>query len=174
MHNLLFIQYAYMLIGKPLPSICEDCSIYVPQMEELKRLDLAQQARLAWQAALNLMGESMNAKYLAGDVADTANILRDARKNRNFEFMNTLLEAVQMYLYTYVGEHELGATLALKKGDSFLKKFPGFAFCCSDAFCRGLSLYVMARKTRRRKYKKGAKYCQKLVKKWADDGNPAT
>ena len=59
-------------------------------------------------------------------------------------------------LYAIFGEHEKGASLAIEKGNSISKSTPGYFLIMSDTFFRAISLYVMAIKTKRRKFKNHA------------------
>ena len=74
-------------MGKPLQRIYDDSIHDVPQMEELKRIDLAQIARLSWQTITNLMGQNSNgATEMSGDVANIEEVLKLAKENVSFFF----------------------------------------------------------------------------------------
>jgi hypothetical protein len=168
---LHFYLGALLVVGKSLKAIEADCRIYLPQMEELKRKVAAESTRLILQTVLNLMGLSSNVLLFTGEVMDEVQCVEEARAIKNDTYLNSV-DFFKTYLYAYLGEHELGAKLALSKGDKYLKETPGFFFCMPEAFCRGISLYAMARKTKKRKYKKHAKRVKKTIKSWIDKGNP--
>jgi predicted ATPase len=167
--NLIF---TLLVSGKSLRGIDADCRIFVPQMEELKRLGTADITRVLWQTALNLMGRSSRANILSGEAMDENEILERARATNGEKFMTNVIDGLKSFLYAYLGEHRLGAELAIAKGDKFLKELPCAMFGMSETFSRGITLYAMARKTNKRKFKKHAIQVKKTIKSWVDGGNP--
>lgn len=79
----------------------------------------------------------------------------------------------QSVLYLYFGEYEKGGELAMKIGDFYSKGVPGHVWCMIETFTRGMLLYVMAQKTRKRQYRKEAKRVHKTITSWARKGNPS-
>jgi len=154
--------------GKALQSIEKDCSLYIPQMEELGRKEHAGLTRLERQTALNLMGMSDNTVILTGDAMDERLFLDQGHSPE----MQNAYEAYKSVLYSFFGEHKLGAELAIAKGNAFVKGSPGMVLGIADAFARGISLYSMARETKSTKYKKEATRPHKLLKSWLKKGNP--
>ena len=75
-------------------------------------------------------------------------------------------------LYLYFGEYEKGANLAIERGDTYAKGIPGHVWIMIETFARGMSLYEMARQTKKRIYKKHAKKVHKTIKSWVRQGNP--
>jgi predicted ATPase len=168
---LHFHACAALVVGKPLNAIIADCRISILQMEELKREVAEDSTRLILQCALNLMGRSQNAFILTGEAMDEEECVEKARATKNDTYLNSV-DFFKSYLYAYMGEHKLGAKLALSKGDKYLKETPGFFLCMPEAFCRAISLFAMARHTRKIKYKKHAKRVKKTIKSWIKKGNP--
>eukprot|EP00978_Attheya_sp_CCMP212_P020352 scaffold58147_cov60-Attheya_sp.AAC.2 len=72
---------------------------------------------------------------------------------------------------SFYGNHELGAKLALERGDAYLKK-NGTVLVMLDFFHQGISLFAMSRKTKKRKYIKRANKINATLKSWAKKGNP--
>ena len=168
---LHFYISALVVTGKSLGDIEAACRTYLPQMEELRREVAFESTQILLQCVLNFMGLSPNTFVLTGEVIDEEEWIKNARDTKN----ETNLNGVDLYkswLYAYMGEHRLGAKLALKKGDKFLKETPGFFCCMPEAFCRAISLFVTARKTKKRKYKKAAMGVRKTIQSWLDKGNP--
>jgi hypothetical protein len=168
-HCLADLICSLLVTGKSLRGIDADCRIFVPQMEELKRLGSADITRVVWQTVLNLMGRSSPANILSGEVMDENKILERAFDEK---FMTNVINGLKSFLYAYLGEHRLGAELAVAKGDKYLKEVPCALFGMAETFSRGITLYAMARKTNKRKFKKHAIQVKKTIQSWVDAGNP--
>ena len=76
------------------------------------------------------------------------------------------------YLCVFFGDHEQGAALALKRGNRGVQDAHGLSVTMLDPFVRGMSLYAMARKTSRRKYRAEANKARFTLDKWVQRGNP--
>jgi tetratricopeptide (TPR) repeat protein len=72
---------------------------------------------------------------------------------------------------SFYGNHELGAELALERGDAYLKK-NGSVLVMLDFFHQALSLFALSRKTKKHKYIKRAKQITAKIKSWVKKGNP--
>lgn len=62
-----------------------------------------------------------------------------------------IYQAQQTYLCSTVGDHERGAKMALKRGDTLFRFTAGCPPAMQDALHRGFSLFEMARRTRKKK-----------------------
>jgi predicted ATPase len=162
---LLDLVCILLVSGNSLRKIDEQSYLYVAQMEELNRLNLAQVFRIIWQAVLNLRGHADDPKSLVGEAVNENELLESAA-------LKNSAEAMKSFLCAYLGEHELGAELALAKGDKYLKEVPCHPLGMWETFCRGISLYAMARRTKKRKFKKHALRVKKTIETWFDNGNP--
>lgn len=140
-------------------------------MEELKRTETADLARLNWQVAQNLMGFVGDPTSLTGDAADEKMMLTKYLGKKKSTIPITI-SVLKSYMYVYLGEYELGADLAIRRGDSYLKIAPGSLIGMWDVFARGVCLYAVARKTGKRKFKKAADCARKKIRSWSEKGNP--
>jgi hypothetical protein len=151
--------------GNSLHHIDEQTCVYLTQVEELNRLYLAQVLRIILRAVSNLRGNADDPRLLVGEVVNRNEVLESA-------VLKNAEEAMQSFLCAYLGEHELGAELALAKGDKYLKEAPCHPFGMWETLCRGISLYAMARRTKKQNFKKHALRVKKTIETWFDSGNP--
>lgn len=121
---------------------------------------------IAWQLVLNLTGKSSETTRLHGDKFTSEGFVC---VNRNQRIM---IQWAKMELFLYFGDFKQAADQALEMGDRFAKIFPNFVMIMKETFHRGVSLYVMARWTRERKYIKEAQQVLTTVKAWVKAGNP--
>lgn len=145
--------------------------LYIPQLEELKRRELADIARLNWQVAQSLMGYADDHTVLVGDAVDEHE-LKKKYKDKKKNLVLATLPAIKTFMYCYSGDYNLGAKLAISNGDEYIKSLPGASFGMWETFTRAVCLYAMARITRKRKYKSPAEHARKTIQQWADRGNP--
>lgn len=118
------------------------------------------------------MGRSENTVVLTGDAMEEEEF---NRKALSMQTPRTFLhgQIFKSFMCTYFGEHELGAELALKRGDAYgTKDAPGAPLAMPDAFHRGLALFAVARKTKNRMYTKNARKIATSLKSLAKQGNP--
>ena len=145
--------------------------LYVPQMEELKRTEVADMTRLVWQAAQNLMDYADDPLTLRGDAADEEVILESYLGKKKSQ-IPMLISLYKNYMYAYMGEYELGTKLAIQRGDAYMNSAPGSLLGMWDIFTRGICLYAVARTTRKRKFMKEADRARKMIRSWSEKGNP--
>ena len=157
--------------GRALEQLQYETTVYIKQGDELKRGQTVTCMVLLRQACLNLMGMSQSPIELIGESIDQNDVTTLAMMTNNRHLLCWIL-AFQSFLYAYFGEHELGAELALSKGDTQDKVLVGSSLITHDVFYRGICLFEMARKTKNRKYKKEAKKTRSRVKVWLAKGNP--
>jgi hypothetical protein len=141
-------------------------------MKELQKENTADATSIFWQMILNLTGRSAHTSVLRGDV------LVDSQKIHGVDAHGPLLlanyNAQQSRLYVIFGEHEKGASLALgvTRDDLLSKVAVTNPLIMGDTFTRGVCLFAMARKTKRRKFARRAKEIRSLIKSWVNQGNP--
>jgi hypothetical protein len=165
LHNLNCYLQAAMVAGRSLTVLEADCRMFVRQMREFKQDLLEKFSSCLWQMVLNLMGHSKNTTVLTGEAMEEETEIETSLHQAMFQ-------TYKLQLYVWFGDHEQGAELAISKGDSFMKASPGSSLCYIDNFMRGISLFHMARSTKKAKYKKHAKLVLAKVRKWVEKGNP--
>jgi hypothetical protein len=123
------------------------------------------------QGILNLMHGSENPLILSGDAiqCEVAFIAKVQNEHYPRNYLHVLI--LKSIMCSFYGNHELGAELALERGDAYLKK-NGTVLVMSDFFHQGISLFAMSRKTKKRKYIKRANKINATIKSWAKKGNP--
>jgi hypothetical protein len=141
-------------------------------MKELQKENAADLTSIYWQTILNLTGRSAHTSVLRGDV------LVDSQKIHSVDAHGPLhlamYNALQTRLYVIFGEHEKGASLALgvTRDDLLSKVAIAHPLIMGDTFTRGVCLFAMARKTKRRTFARRAKEIRSLIKSWVNQGNP--
>lgn len=124
MFNIFYYLLLSFQSGKPLKAVEADCSLYSAQMIELKRLKIAFSAKVLWQTILNLIGDSENTTKLTGRELDYDVASNFAALDTNASAV-AILEFFQLFIFTFFGDHQQGADLALRKGDKLRKLIPG-------------------------------------------------
>ena len=117
------------------------------------------------------MGESDDILILTGEAMDEDDLKNWASQAGNEGFVG-IFQAQKSQIYAICGEHQKGADLAISKGDDFWKKLPCYPLVMSDRFYKGVSLFDVARKTKRRKYMVHAKREFDAVERLVKKGNP--
>ncbi|KAL3934179.1 MAG: hypothetical protein SGBAC_010045 [Bacillariaceae sp.] len=153
-------------MGNSLDSILNECSDVAAQSAEVKQNEQITFLSIFWQLMLNLAGSSDCTTTLKGEVFDCENF------ESNTDLQDALYHLAQLELYIFFGDFEAAAALALNRKDKYEKAAPGFFLGMMETFHRGVALYVMAEKTKKRQYKKAAKTILKAVTKWEASGNP--
>jgi hypothetical protein len=124
MFNIFYYLLLSFQSGKPLKAVEADCNLYCTQMIDLKRLKIVFRAKVLWQTILNLLGESENTTVLVGRELDYDIARTFAENMRDFNGI-AMMEFFQLFVYTFFGDLEKGAELAVKKGDNLQKLIPG-------------------------------------------------
>lgn len=146
-----------------------DCITYGKQMDEFKREATHELTIMFWEAIQNLMGRRENSDTLLGETFES----RYATKRGNQDpTIRAIFYSLHSYLYFVFGEYEKGAKLAIESGDSYAKVAPGHVWIMGETFARGMSLYAMARVSKKRIYRKQARKVHKTIKGWLKQGNP--
>merc|ERR1712008_85387 len=113
----------------------------------------------------NMTSEARNDNTLEGSVFSLTRFpLTKGPLLGNLHF----LEGELLFLTSF----EMAAKRAIEHGDKFQELcacvFPGMI----ELFHRGVALYAMARRDKKKKYRKAAIKIRKRVKQWIKDGNP--
>merc|ERR1711933_644500 len=103
-----------------------------------------------WQMILNLTGESKETKLLKGQIFDCDKFVATA------PIHNSIVAYTEMNLFVLFGDFERAAKVAIKVGNSFKQANPGSVIFLRESFLRGIALYAMARKSKKRKHKRHA------------------
>jgi len=163
LQNTLFLPYQ---VGKKLSLVETKCASSLSQIEDLKQEESAQFFRMFWQMLLNLMGKSNETRRLKGHVFDCDEFVCTSPLKEvtvNYHKMNLLV---------FFGDFEEAANLAIRTGENYKKTCKSIFECMIETFHRGVALYAMARKTRKRKYRSRANKIRKTMKMWMENGNP--
>eukprot|EP00526_Cylindrotheca_closterium_P001715 CAMPEP_0113611520 /NCGR_PEP_ID=MMETSP0017_2-20120614/5600_1 /TAXON_ID=2856 /ORGANISM="Cylindrotheca closterium" /LENGTH=1077 /DNA_ID=CAMNT_0000520473 /DNA_START=45 /DNA_END=3278 /DNA_ORIENTATION=- /assembly_acc=CAM_ASM_000147 len=154
------------LMGKPLTSIETHCGQLVSQAEEVKQSDTAIIGRMLWQSYLNYMGRSMETVRLKGTAFDCDTFASDV------PLVGAWRQAIDSDLLLFFGEFELAAELAIQRGEGYKKVVLSWFLVMMETFQRGVALYAMARRTKKRLYKSHARKILGTIQGWIKKGNP--
>lgn len=149
--------------GKSLRDLNVEMSIYIPLMEEKGQRMVALFSKCLWRVILGLMGLPR----------DHIQVKLTAKEVQNPVHKQCLL-GCERFEKCYLGDYEKCAESALISGDAYLKAMAGTPTCALDVFISSLSCFVMARRTRQRKYEKTATNNYKKIKNWTKQANPNT
>jgi hypothetical protein len=161
----------HYIVGSSLERLEADATLYLTQMEELKRDQSIKLTRLLRQVLLNLLGRDNqdDPTRLYGEAGEKD----DLELARNDPFWIAGVRLYQGILDTYFDEHTRQADILVEFGHDYLAKAhvasPNIVF---DTYLKGVSCFAAARQTRKRKYARLAQICRSKIKKWLDMGNP--
>mmetsp|Transcript_9107 Transcript_9107/g.21679 ORF Transcript_9107/g.21679 Transcript_9107/m.21679 type:complete len:321 (+) Transcript_9107:2-964(+) len=158
------IWLPYMM-GKPLRHILKEFPLLQSQMEELSQPGPLLTLKIMWQMMVNLTSSYSNAHKLEGHTF-SRNEVDDWE-----EIGGKLVHFAEGELLTFLKPEE-AADRAIAVGNKFSKLAPSNCLGMIETFHRGVALYIMARKTKKRKYKTHASRIRKTIKKWLQAGNP--
>jgi predicted ATPase len=161
--------------GRSLANLEAECLIYARHAEELKRGQVVVYIQLLLQAFLNLRGACEDPLVLTGTAMNQEECLALAARTDN-QVLRGCVNALQSQLYMFYGRHDLGSKLAIAMGSKLTTIMPGSPYASEDPFCRAMSLFALARRTKwylqRQKYQRHAKRAASVIKRWAQKGNP--
>jgi hypothetical protein len=138
-------------------------------MKELKLEQTFAQTQIFWQSALNLMGLSENTTLMQGEGLLDPDKFLDRKTNSRFVLY---IQSQQTRMYAIFGEHRKGADLSMTIFYDLPKVAPGIQIAQAALFCGAISSFEMARKTKKRKFKKHAKKIHSAIKVLVRKGNP--
>jgi len=153
-------------IGKPLSQILTHLPGLVAQMEDLHQREISTITRMWWQLMLTLSGDSDELTLLKGRAYD------QQRDGTGLPLHDVMINFLQSELCVFFGDYMTAADSALDQGDSFEKGMGSHVMAMIHTFHRGVALYAMARRTRKRKYMVAAEQFRRTIARWAQRGNP--
>ena len=161
-------------MGKSLDSVIAECKNCVAQIQEVNIQDQVAILDMYWKLFLDLKGQEEEFDALSGFSFTSSGLFS---LSNDGIVVKTVLQEASLdlgrleYLVLY-GEYEQAADFAIKIGEQFAEKCPSHFFGMMETFHRGVALYAMARRTKKRKYKTHAKRIRKTIKTWMRKGNP--
>ena len=135
------------------------------QMEELAKFDQLVIVRVFWQMMFNMTLNSAHAHKLEGHIFNHDDY--DEAKSVQQGIVHFAEGELLVFL-----KPEAAADRAISDGDKFSELCQSMCLGMMETFHRGVALYIMARKTKKRKYKSHAAKIRKTIKKWWKAGNP--
>ncbi|CAB9514432.1 Transcriptional regulator [Seminavis robusta] len=165
--------YHYLLFafrsGKSLRAIETDLRAYTVQMEDMHMHKAMLLSKILWQLVMNLMGvDGTSPLVLTGQAMDEVDFLASCGSE---PYYKTMFQCYQNVLFAVLGKHELGAELAISKGD-MIRVHPGTPAFVMDVFYQAVSCFSVARTSKKKKYKEHAKKMKQKIDGWAKQGNP--
>jgi len=154
-----------IILGKPIDQILEACPKVLAQTEEISQTSQAQTTKLYWQMLLNLRDpkQAKDPVQLKGAV-----LSENPDEDVYVTAYQGYLECKLLLFY----DHESAADRVIEFAGRLKKAAPGSFDFMIETFHRGVTLYVAARRSKRRKYKRHAKKVRKTIHKWKKAGNP--
>jgi len=153
------------MIGKPLTHILNELPAIQAQTEELSQTEQSVFVKIFGQVILNLRSNSSHANKLEGYLFSRNE--HDKGKSLQVGIVHFAEGELSVFL-----NPEEAADRAINAGNKFAKHCPSLCLGMIETFHRGVALYIMARRTRQRKYKVHARKIRKTVKTWFRGGNP--
>ncbi|CAJ1938999.1 unnamed protein product [Cylindrotheca closterium] len=153
------------MMGKPLRLILKQFPLLQSQMEELSQPGPLLFLKILWQMMVNLTSSFSNSHKLEGHTFSRNEVDDWERIGGNMVHFG---EGELLLFF----EPEEAADRAIAVGNKFSKLAPSLCLVMIETFHRGVALYIMARKTKQRKYKNHASKTRKTIKKWLRAGNP--
>ncbi|KAL3931247.1 MAG: hypothetical protein SGBAC_011395 [Bacillariaceae sp.] len=159
------------MMGKSMVSLKGLCPEVFSQAEDVSQRTQSTVVKVFWQAMVNFSTSGpdgrlpKNASQLEGKIFSA----------QNFKGTDPVALA---FVHLVQGELLLffdikqAAERALQCGDKFVDDAPAMFIGVMETFHRAVALYAMARRTKKRKYRKLAKALRKRIAKFLDAGNP--
>lgn len=171
---------ALMECGRSLPTVASHCAYFTQLAEDFGNHKSSQTIRWIWQKILELMGSDFALTGFAPLEINEVEIALTAKKDKG---SLAAFRAFHMVNALYLGEHELGANMALDVSDSAQKEGRGMVVTVTMRFANSLSCYDMSQNhkynqvctdmvNKRKKYLSFAKKTHKQIHKWVELGNP--
>jgi predicted ATPase len=177
--NASWNKYMYLekmiITGRgSLGDIIDDFENDVDQMVKWNQLKPSSFTRILWQVVLNLMGRSENTVILTGKAMDQEKLLQESLKTKN-DNTRFVMSFCRLYVALIFDQYEIAMEQLeewnMHKG--YLQKaMPGTFLITHLYFHCALTCISMARKTKRRKYRKMARSFARVIEEWVDKGNP--
>ncbi|CAJ1936539.1 unnamed protein product [Cylindrotheca closterium] len=164
--SLLFsVAMVPYITGKKLGPLLEECQKALTHVEEGGRADHVVTLKLMIHLIKNLQGKNG----------------RQSLRSTGAYFIPDEWKTTSIYIGTvhftqceilFFSDLEAAADISIQNGDLLKKSLPGTILTMIDNFHQAVSLYVMARRTKKRKYKVAAKRLRKILQRWEKAGNP--
>jgi hypothetical protein len=154
-----------------LESLEADIELYLRQMKDLKKAQVAKLTSTLHQLVLNLMRKDnvddptrFHGNALSEEQHDVA---------RGKPCWNAGVCRFHGVLLTYFGQHIRQANILVEHGHDYLAKAQVATPCImQDTYLKGVSCFAAARETGRSTYAKLGEICRSKIKKWIRKGNP--
>jgi len=173
--NIIMYLRMRMLAGANLNSVIADFQTYLPQAQEFGNEHQALLMTIYLQQCLCLVGLSGNLDNpteISGEMIPDAKEFEDELRSYESKLSLLCYGVQKSFLCTIFGDHEQGAKLALERDND--DKLLSQAYCpfTADTFRKGISLFEMARRTKKKKYTKASKKMLSYMRSWNKSGNP--
>ncbi|CAJ1941081.1 unnamed protein product [Cylindrotheca closterium] len=153
-------------MGMRLQTIDSNMQMHIRVIEDLKQSNHVDFIRLFVQILSDLIGESDQSTVMS-----TNSVFSDEdgikAKNRR-----AVLSLANYILMVYSSDFEEAAKLSLTKGGVYQNHFKMDSMGAYESFLRGVALFAMARKTKKRRYRNPAAKVLKYIAKLRKEGNP--
>ncbi|KAL3937754.1 MAG: hypothetical protein SGBAC_007200 [Bacillariaceae sp.] len=160
-------QACMTTLGKPIDQIVEECPKIIMHMEEVSQTSQAKTYKCYFQMFLILQNQQQPDQHpieMKGDVHS----IEDCGGDPFLSGVHNYLECQLLLFYN----DPSAADRAISGAEVLSKAAPGIFDIMQETFHRAISLYVAARRTKKRKYKKHAKKLRKTIRKWKQEGVP--
>ncbi|CAB9514201.1 Transcriptional regulator [Seminavis robusta] len=151
--------------GVCLTSLEADTHIYVKQATELRQLQCYVYTSMFQSVVQELTGT------LDSNIGVDKTTLPGFKELTTVQQFQTL-DMERSRLCAIMGHHSEGAELSIKRRDNYAKDSVGLFWNIGDPFYRAISLFHVARDTKKKKFLKLAKKQRAIIKKLAKSGNP--
>lgn len=173
--SALFAIYQWLVfrfsLGASLDSLEADIELYLRQMNDLKKAQIAKLAATLRQVVLNLMQKD--------NVDDPTRFHGKGLSEEQYELAkrrplwNAGICRFHGVLFTFFGQHVRQAAILIEHGHDYLAKAQVATPCLMQDTClKGVSCFAAARETGKKYYAKLGEICRLKVKKWITKGNP--
>ncbi|CAJ1947783.1 unnamed protein product [Cylindrotheca closterium] len=163
------------MLGKSLVSLRGYCPEVLSQAEDVSQRVQGTVVKIFWQAMINFFTSSPDGSSEPMDVRQLSQLEGKIFSAKNYKGTDVVALAcvhlVQGELLLFFDVEKAGER-ALEHGDRFVNDAPAMFIGVMETFHRAVALYAMARKTKKRKYRKAAIGLRKRIEKMQDTGNP--
>eukprot|EP00522_Entomoneis_paludosa_P002021 CAMPEP_0172473570 /NCGR_PEP_ID=MMETSP1065-20121228/68923_1 /TAXON_ID=265537 /ORGANISM="Amphiprora paludosa, Strain CCMP125" /LENGTH=1236 /DNA_ID=CAMNT_0013231745 /DNA_START=115 /DNA_END=3826 /DNA_ORIENTATION=- len=168
--NIVFYCYMSFASGFSLDSVEADCRRYSAMIDEFGSVQQAvTNINTLWQCVLNLLGRSDDPYVLSGEAIPDFDAFRTSTTIKSGQ---ALIYFAQVTLYAILGDFEAGSSLSLANEGFFKKAGPGMFLNIAETCARGLCYFGMARKSKKKKYRRAGMKVLSCVRAWAKQKNP--
>ncbi|KAL3941791.1 MAG: hypothetical protein SGBAC_003907 [Bacillariaceae sp.] len=159
---LFFVAMIPYMLGKKLAPLLEECQKALTHVEEGGWADHVVTMKLMIHLIKNLQGKDSRQSLGSIDFPE--------EWKTTPMYIGTAHFAKCEILFFY--NLEAVAYLSIQNGDLLKKSLPGTILTMIDNFHQAVSLYVMARRTKKRKFRVAARRLRRTLQRWSKAGNP--